>query len=314
MKKVDFYVKMNNLKKRLEIIVDDDLLLLDEIAVSRNNVNDSNNNDYVSHQNEEEFIEFESKIEHDFKNLNYLKYCLDYAFNLFQKRFLLWSLNLSEKQFYLIFYSNTESEIDCKKKYNKYVLLFHPDKFETNKDLLGDIFIKLTELKTNIVYKSLKKVNAFDRDNFKAEGINYFNLAMDYYYCSIQMFSKVKILNLDGSNDYKSEFFQSLAKVYFENASEKFRYACLIADEEKNYNEMLDLRIRISQCFCKDAKRKLETQLAAFACIYLVTKMFPDKFNQEQKEIARKNFDELTIKIPQSKVNIIIVFKKFRLI
>ena len=54
--------------------------------------------------------------------------------------------------------------------------------------------------------------------------------------------------------------------------------ACMIADEEKHFEEMFELRIFISKCFSKIASRKLEAQLAALGCIHLVFKRFPDKY------------------------------------
>ena len=290
-KKVEYYTNMNNLKFRLEHFIKEDLISLEEkkekseeCTKSEPNF-DANNEKYMLHMHH---------INSDIQSLNILQLEVDQNFCFFQKKFILKSLNLTGDEFKLIFYENTESARTAKEKYNKYVLLFHPDKNSfTNRSLLTELFMKLTNIKSNIVCKQLKHKNKYDMSSYKQEGLNFFEVGMDYYYCSLQQFTKLKFIDLTNidQNDQKSN--EKLAKLYFEQAYEKFRDACLIADEEKNYAEMLDLRVHISKCFSRISTRKLEAQLAAVGCIYLVNRRFPDKYTDEDRNMAHQNAEDI---------------------
>ncbi len=56
---------------------------------------------------------------------------------------------------------------------------------------------------------------------------------------------------------------------------------------------MLEIRLKISKCFDKIENRHLEAQLAALACLYLVNRKYPDKYDSEKKKIAQENLDNL---------------------
>ena len=289
-KKVDYYININSLKQRLDNFIKEDLVTLDEkIKKFKDLIQKIPNFDF---SNENYQIAIENN-DSDIQNLNLLQLDVDQSFCFFQKKFILKALNLTNDDFKLQFYDNTESARTAKEKYNKYVLLFHPDKNSVNnKNILTELFMKLTNIKTSIICKNLKTKNKYDMSGYKEEGLNHFNIALDYYNCSIGQFNlKVLDLNNIDTSDLKSN--EKLAKFYFEQAYEKFRDACIIADEEKNFEEMLELRILISKCFAKIQSRKLEAQLASFGCIHLVNKRYPDKYTEEQKEKAQKCLDKI---------------------
>jgi hypothetical protein len=288
-KKVNYYMNVSNLKARLENFIKEDLISLDETKEKLTAIEVD-----LNEKNENYTILTVQDCDKDAQCLNELELDVVQSFCFFQKKFTLKSLNLTSDEFKLIFYDNTDNSRTCKEKYNKYVLLFHPDKNSiVNRSILTEFFVKLTKLKDSIVCKHLQRGNKFDMSVYKQEGMNFFDIGMDYYRCSLGKFYGLKCLDVKdvNQNDFQSN--EKLAKFYFEQAYERLRDACLIADDKKNYGEMLDLRILISQCFSKIQNRKLEAQLAALGCIHLVNKRFPDKYTDKQREEAQKNSDKV---------------------
>ena len=292
-KRVHFYMDVSTLKVRLENFIKEDLVTLDEtkekLAAIAKQLAEFNN------ENNENYELSVQQCDSDTQNLNELQLDVEQNFCFFQKKFILKSLNLTSDEFKLIFYDNTENSRTCKEKYNKYVLLFHPDKnSDVNRSILTEFFVKLTNMKASIICKQLKgRNNKFDMGAYKKEGLNFFEIAMDYFHCSFGRFEKLKFLDIDNVDKIDLKSNEKLAKFYFEQAYEKFRDACMIADEEKHFEEMFELRIFISKCFSKIASRKLEAQLAALGCIHLVFKRFPDKYNDEHREKAQANSDKI---------------------
>ena len=71
------------------------------------------------------------------------------------------------------------------------------------------------------------------------------------------------------------------SKKYLQQAYELFIKARSITDEAKNFEDMFEIRLKISKCLELFSDRYLESQLAALACLYLVNKIHPVKFNDE---------------------------------
>jgi len=288
-KKVNYYINVSTLKARLKNFIKEDLITLDETKEKVTAIEAD-----LKENNENYTILTVQDCDKDAEFLNELELDVEQSFCFFQKKFTLKSLNLTSDDFKLIFYDNTNNSRTCKEKYNKYVLLFHPDKNSiVNRSILTEFFVKLTKLKDGIVSKHLQRGNTFDMSAHKEEGMNFYEIGMDYYRCSLGKFDEIKYLDAKNVNKIDFRTNEKLAKFYFEQAYERFRDACLIADDKKNFGEMLDLRISISKCFSKIHNRKLESQLASLGCIHLVNKRFPDKYTDKQRDEAEQNWDHV---------------------
>lgn len=293
-KSIQSYINFNNLKVRLKHFIKEDLIDLREKSdkVRELNTNDSDSID-------EEIKQKQDEISQDIENLNKLEIEVDLAFSFYQRKFVLFALNLNENELNILFYNKSEVVTNINEKFKKYALFFHPDKNMSNYDILNELFYKISNLKCKIISSNLS--SKYDLQWYTEEGMSLFNIGQDYYNCFKKQFSDIKFLDkesldLGNVDEAKVDFFKKLSNYHFEQAYEKFREACFIADEAKLFDQMLEIRLKISNCFDKIDNRHLEAQLAALACLYLVNRKYPDKYNTAKKQLAQENLDNLKAK------------------
>lgn len=293
-KSIQSYINFNNLKVRLKHFIKEDLIDLREKSdkVRELNTNESDSMD-------EEIKQKQDEISLDIENLNKLEIEVDLAFSFYQRKFVLFALNLNENELNILFYNKSEVVTNINEKFKKYALFFHPDKNMSNYDILNELFYKISNLKCKIISSNLS--SKYDLQWYTEEGMSLFNIGQDYYNCFKKQFSDIKFLDkesldLGNVDEAKVDFFKKLSNYHFEQAYEKFREACFIADEAKLFDQMLEIRLKISNCFDKIDNRHLEAQLAALACLYLVNRKYPDKYNTAKKQLAQENLDNLKAK------------------
>ena len=310
-KSIQSYINFNNLKVRLKHFIKEDLIDLKEKNEKLKDI-ENNKNDY-----EIDPTEIKKRIDEiieDMENLNKLEIEIDLAFSFYQRKFVLYALNLNENDLNILFYNKSDVISNVNEKFKKHALFFHPDKNISNYEILNELFYKISNLKCKIISSNLS--NKYDIQWYTEEGNSLFNIGQDYYDCSQRNFKNIKNLDLESLDlgkdlinvdEAKIEFFKKLSKYYFEQAYEKYREACFIADEAKMFDQMLEIRLKISNCFDKIDNRHLEAQLAALACLYLVNRKFPDKYEEKNKKLAHENLDNLkarnNIKLKAKKTN-----------
>ncbi|CAF1055942.1 unnamed protein product [Brachionus calyciflorus] len=250
-----------------------------------------------------EFIQFcFNELETETKDLKIIEkdkiYVCDFkkkvieCYNLYLEIFFSFILNFNDKDLDYIFFKSNSKTIN--QNFREYSFLFHSDRsslFVTEENLKNfNILFSLIVMRRNKNNELTNSQQNLDRLLFEAN--SYFEISLDYYnYASNSETKLAKISNADLEKISEEEVL-TLFKENFEYSIEKFKLANNVADNLKNYYQMLDIRIRIAECLFKFKSDNIDLKLAVLRPIYLMEK-YPNIYDSEEFSQLKKNAEDL---------------------
>ena len=213
-------------------------------------------------------------------NIEFLLCWITNHHNSTRKYFMEYVIKLNENDRESIFFGKCISSDDILSSFRKHTLYFHPDK--TKDQAHYELCIKVYELLSDIKIKllSLKMQNTVTFDDYYKEGTDLFMFGEEYYYACGKMWHKLKLLSPEVIKNIEPSVLKMLYKQYFEQAFDKYKNACWIADSLNKYSDMLECRVYMAGCLLM-GDRFLEAQLIALSCSKLIKNVsFRSKFQE----------------------------------